>query len=216
MAGFDRENLFCDNYDFRGVQPVIPQVNTEGQLPIGTGASPAIEVGVITSPDGSITVGYSNPNITLQVAASDDAVLTLTGDDATARSPTGGNIDILGLSGSKTSSDTSTIIVKSPPYADTTATTILLNSGNFATAAGAYVLPASAGLADGDLCEIVCITTGIVVTANTGQVIFMGNDSTSTAGTATNSAKSDVLVMRYRSTDSSWYCTSVIGVWVLS
>lgn len=70
MSGFDNETMYANNYDFRGVQPVIPQVTTAGQLPIGTGASPAIEVGSLTSPDGSITIGYSAPNITLQAAAS--------------------------------------------------------------------------------------------------------------------------------------------------
>lgn len=65
MAGFDNETLYADNYDFRGVQPVIPQVTAVGQLPIGTGGSPAIKVGTITS--STLTVGYSNPNITLEV-----------------------------------------------------------------------------------------------------------------------------------------------------
>lgn len=214
MAGFDRENLFCDNYDFRGVQPVIPQVNTEGQLPIGTGASPAIEVGVITSPDESITVGYSNPNITLQVAASDDAILTLTGDTGGALSPTAGNMNILGGPGVTVTGSGSTLTVNSVVYTDQTSSTLAVDSGTFATAAGAYTLPAAP--IDGELVEIVCITTGIVVTANTGQEIQIAGDVTSTAGTATNSAKGDVLCLRYRSTDTAWYATSALGVWTLA
>lgn len=66
MSGFDNEVMNAINWDFRGAVPVQAQATMEGQLPIGTGASPAIEVGGLTSPDGSITIGYSNPDITLQ------------------------------------------------------------------------------------------------------------------------------------------------------
>lgn len=65
MAGFDNEVLFADNWDFRGSSPVVAQVSSAGQLPIGTGGSPAIKVGTITSPDSSITVSYSDPDITI-------------------------------------------------------------------------------------------------------------------------------------------------------
>lgn len=45
-----------------------------GKLPIGTGASPAIEVGSITSPLGTLTIGYANPNITIDLAGGGLAV----------------------------------------------------------------------------------------------------------------------------------------------
>lgn len=186
---------------------------TNGQLIIGsTGVAPALAT--IASADGSITITNGAGTIDLAVAAADDAILTLTGDTGGALSPTAGNISILGGPGITVTGSGSTLTVNSVVYTDQTATTLAVDSGTFATAAGAYVLPASP--AQGDLVEIVCLTTGIVVTANTGQVIFMGNDSSSTAGTATNSAKADSLSMRYRSADSSWYCTSVVGVWSLS
>lgn len=323
MAGFDNDVMWADNYDFRGVDPPAAQVTASGQLPIGTGASPAISVGLITSPLGTLSIGYSNPNITIDLvggtvgvdsfstdlggpvfpdgfgnvavtggqvfssgtlpntlrlaveatsntflygqgnnvamaelgpltngqliigstgaapvagslASSDSSITitggagtinlvvaggttvgkTITGDSGGALAPTAGNWNVLGLSGSKTSGSGSTLTVKSPPYADSTATTLTVNSGTFATAAGAYVLPAAPAV--GDLCEIVCITAGIVVTANTGQEIQLGAAVSSTAGTATNSAKGDVLCLRYRSTDTAWYATSSVGVWVLA
>lgn len=139
---------------------------------------------------------------------------TITGNDATVLSPSSGNWNIYGASGSKTSGSGSTLTVKSPPYADSTAATLTVNSGTFATAAGAYTLPAAPLV--GDLVEVICITTGIVVTANAGQTVFLANDSTSVGGTLTNSAKSDVLCLRYRATDTSWYCTSSMGVWTLA
>lgn len=70
MSGFDNETMNAINWDFRGVQPVIPQVTMEGQLPVGTGSDPAILVGTITSPDGSLTIGYDSPNITAEVNTS--------------------------------------------------------------------------------------------------------------------------------------------------
>ena len=139
---------------------------------------------------------------------------TITGDSGGALSPVANNWNILGLSGSKTSGSGATLTVKSPPYADSTAATLTVNSGTFATAAGAYTLPAAP--ADGDLCEIVCITTGIVVTGNTGQEIQLGAAVSSSAGTATNTSKGDVLCLRYRSTDTAWYATSAVGVWTLA
>lgn len=139
---------------------------------------------------------------------------TITGDTGGALSPTGGNWNILGGPGVTTTGSGSTLTINSVVYTDQTATTLVVDSGTWATAAGAYVLPAAP--TNGELCEIVCITTGIIVTANTGQTIQIGGDVTSTAGTATNSAKGDSLWLRYRDTDAAWYSLATTGVWVLA
>lgn len=139
---------------------------------------------------------------------------TITGDTGGALSPVANNWNILGGPGVTTTGSGATLTINSVVYTDQTATTLTSDSGTYATAAGAYVLPASP--ANGELVEIVCITTGIVVTANTGQEIQIAGDVTSTAGTATNSAKGDALVLRYRSTDTAWYATSSMGVWSLA
>jgi len=102
MSGFDNETVYANNWDFRGVQPVLPQVTVAGQLPIGTGGSPAILVGEITSPGGTITVGYSSPNITLDLAGGSTAIDSVTVDNSSPPGtnpvlPTaGGNITITG------------------------------------------------------------------------------------------------------------------------
>lgn len=186
---------------------------TNGQLVIGsTGAVPV--AATPTSSDGSITITGGAGTLDLVVAAADDAILTLTGDTGGALSPTAGNINILGGPGVTVTGSGSTLTVNAVVYTDQTATTLTSDSGTFATAAGAYTLPASPTI--GEIVEIVCITSGIVVTANTGQEIQIGGDVTSTAGTATNSAKGDALVLRYRDTDTAWYAISVVGVWSLA
>lgn len=83
MPGFDNNTVYADNYDFRGVQPVLPQVSVAGQLPVGTGASPAILVGAITSPLGTLTVGYSSPNITLDLVGGSTAIDSVVVDTTT-------------------------------------------------------------------------------------------------------------------------------------
>jgi len=114
MSGFDNEVLYADNYDFRGQVPVVAQVTAEGQLPIGTGASPAIEVGVLTSPDSSITIGYSNPDITLQAG---DAVATTYQAQTGSATPSGNILNVYGIQETSTRASGNTVNVFSPRVA---------------------------------------------------------------------------------------------------
>jgi hypothetical protein len=58
MAGFDNDIMFANNVDFRGVEPVVGQVTTNGQLLIGSTASPNIRVNVPTiNANGNIQTG---------------------------------------------------------------------------------------------------------------------------------------------------------------
>lgn len=114
MSGFDNEVLFANNYDFRGVVPVVAQVTAEGQLPIGTGASPAIEVGVLTSPDSSITIGYSNPDITIQAG---DAVATTYQAQTGSATPSGNILNVYGIQETSTRASGNTVNVFSPRVA---------------------------------------------------------------------------------------------------
>lgn len=77
MAGFDNDTMYASNVDFSGGNPVTGKVTTNGQILVGSTIAPNIKVGTITSPDGSITVGYSDPNITL-VASSNKPDLWVT------------------------------------------------------------------------------------------------------------------------------------------
>lgn len=143
---------------------------------------------------------------------------TITGDSGGALSPTAGNWNIFGLSGSKTSGTGSTLTIKSPPFSQVGASaTSSLNTGEFVTAAVTRTLPASAGLADGDLFIYVCTTAGaLVIQSVTAQKIRIGSLITGAAGTATSTAIGDSLTLRFNATDGFFYAVSVVGTWLIS
>lgn len=310
MAGFENQVLLCTNVNFdqAAAKPHLGIINSAGKFPIGTGntfPTPEILGGSLTSPTGTITIGYISPNITIDltggfnaiekvalqtgispvvplggiltfngatvaagtnpvrtdgtgvntmalevqisqaIAATDATKIglsnfdsarftvdangfvsvngsglgeTITGDSGGALNPSSGNWNILGRSGSKTSGSGSTLTVKSPPYADAgSSTTSTLNSGSFVTAAITLTLPASAGLADGDLFEYVCITAGaLIIQAVSAQKIRIGTLISSAAGTATSTNIGDSVSLRFRATDGFFYATSIIGTWLIA
>lgn len=143
---------------------------------------------------------------------------TITGDSGGALSPTAGNWNIFGRSGSKTSGSGSTLTVNSPPFSQVGGSgTSVLNSGEFVTATATRTLPATAGLLDGDLVIFFCTTANVLtVTANTGQTIRIGTLVSSSAGTAASTAIGDSLTLRFDATAVSWRAVSVIGTWVVA
>lgn len=172
------------------------------------------DAGLLSANDTQFSVD-ANGYLSLAGSGGGAPILKLQADDSNTATPTAvGIITIAGGPGITTTATGNTLTVNSVVYSNQTATTLTADSGTWATAAGAYTLPAAP--ANGEIVEIVCITTGIVVTANTGQEIQIGGDVTSTAGTATNSAKGDALVLRYRNTDTAWYAISAVGVWTLA
>jgi hypothetical protein len=310
MASWENDVTVCKNINFDGTSPKphLGIINAAGKFPIGTGNTypiPEILAGKLTSPLGTISIGYSSPNITLDlvggasaiekinlqtgvspiipiggliafngvvvaagtnpvrtdgtagntmalevqisqaIAATDATKIglsnfdsarftvdangfvsvngtgigeTITGDSGGALSPTSGNWNIFGRSGSKTSGAASTLTIKSPPYADQAgSTTVTLNSGSFVTAAITFTLPVSAGLADGDLFEFVCTTAGALIIQSVGaQQIRIGSLISSAAGTVTSTSIGDSLTLRFRATDGFFYATSVIGTWLMA
>lgn len=216
MAGFRNDVMFATNVDFTGSVSVSPQVTSDGQLLIGSTVAPNIRVGSLTSSNGSLTITVGAG--TIDLTTSGGAVgSTITGDSGGALSPTAGNWNILGRSGSKTAGSGSTLTVRSPPYADQGgSTTVTLNSGNFATAAITLTTPATAGLADGDALEFVATNGVLVVQLAATQVAHIGSVATSVAGTLTSTATGDALILRYQASTNDWWATSVIGVWVVA
>jgi len=64
MPGFDNDVVFCSNVDFRGVDPIVGQVTTDGQLLIGSTVAPNIRVATLT-PGTNIGITNGAGSITL-------------------------------------------------------------------------------------------------------------------------------------------------------
>lgn len=76
MPGFDTGSvMYALNVDFTGnsLTSGTAQVVSNGQLLIGSTALPNIQVGTITSPLGTLAIGYSAPNITIDTTGGQSA-----------------------------------------------------------------------------------------------------------------------------------------------
>ncbi len=140
---------------------------------------------------------------------------TITGDSGGALSPTANNWNILGGPGVTTTGSGSTLTINSVVFTDTTATTLVVDNGYFATAAGTYVLPAAP--AQGEVVIIVCDTAGaVVVDAPSTHLIRLSSSITSAGGTLTSTAIGDSLTLRYRAATTTWIAVSSIGNWTVA
>lgn len=142
------------------------------------------------------------------------AAQTITGDSGGPLSPTTGNWNIIGGPGVTTSGSGSTLTINSVVFTDQgISTSVTSNSGSFATAAITLTLPAAP--AQGEVCEFVATSAAVlVVDAPSTHLIRIANAITSAGGTASSSGLAgDSLSLRYRASDTTWYATSVIGVW---
>ena len=177
-------------------------------------ATDATKIGLCNFDSARFSVD-ANGFVTLNRAG---AAETITGDSGVALNPTAGNWNILGLSGSKTSGSSSTLTIKSPPFSQIGSTaTSALNTGEFVTASVTRTLPASAGLADGDLFIYVCTTANaLIIQSVTAQKIRIGSQITAAAGSATSTAIGDAISLRFNATDGFFYAVSVVGNWSLS
>lgn len=101
MAGFSNETMYANNVNFSGAK--TPAVTADGQLLIGSTASPNIRVGTLSSVDGSLTISNGSGTISLSVAGGTTVGKTITGDSGGSLPPLGGNWNLLG-SGSITTS----------------------------------------------------------------------------------------------------------------
>jgi hypothetical protein len=144
-------------------------------------------------------------------------IATAIGTDSGVATPIAGVFNIFGGPGITTLASANDIYINSVTYTE--------QVGNFGANSdeGYWIsngvtatLPATGGLVDGATVEIVCVASPVVVQAGVGQRIFIGNQVSSVAGTASNSADGDVLVLRFRTSGPDWYAVSSIGNWVLA
>lgn len=99
MGGFssitgDESIMNADNASFDGTER-SGKMTTNGELWIGSTASPHVKKGTITSPNLTVTVGYSSPNLTLKAGG---AVATTYTTDSGIATPSGNNLNIFGTS----------------------------------------------------------------------------------------------------------------------
>jgi hypothetical protein len=94
MAGFTNDIMNADNVNFTGANRSVGTVTTDGQLMIGSTVSPNIKIGSITS--SSLSVGYSDPNITINTPSGGAPIEKITGNSGGAQSPSSGNFNIIG------------------------------------------------------------------------------------------------------------------------
>lgn len=153
------------------------------------------------------------------VTAAGSLATTYTGDSgASPAVPSAGNLNIVGLAGSQTSTSGSTVTIKSPPFSQIgSSATSAKNTGEFVTAAVTRTLPASAGLIDGDLFIYVCTSaSALIIQSVTAQKIRIGSLISTAAGTATSTAIGDSVTLRFNATDGFFYAVSSVGTWVLA
>lgn len=93
---------------------------------------------------------------------------------------------------------------------------LAISTGYNATAAGVYTLPA--GTTNGETIEIIdYIGGGVVVTAQGGDLIRVGNTDSSVNGTATSTQMGDALRLIFRAVGQTWTSApSAAGVWILA
>lgn len=115
-----------------------------------------------------------------------------------------------------------------PHWADTSVTSFpwtdkaadynaLASNGYFVTALANGTLPAAPNQGD----TIIFMNAGagasnMVITANAGQTIFVGNASSTVAGTATSNASGDSFTLVYQAAATAWYAYAVQGTFTLA
>lgn len=183
---------------------------TNGQVIIGSsGAAPAFAT--ITSSGGTISFSVGPNSLNMEAGAT--VPTTFTADSGSA-APAANNLNILGGPGVTTSASGSTLTINSVVFTDQGGSgSVTSDSGSFVTGAFTMTLPATP--AQGEVCEFVATSAAaLVVDAPSTHLIRIGNAVSSAGGTATSgSLAGDALVLRYRSSDTTWYATSVIGNW---
>jgi hypothetical protein len=196
MAGFDNDTVYANNVDFSGGFPVVGKITTDGQLLIGSTATPHIRVNTLTAGPG-VTITNGSGSITIGLAGGAAAIEKINVQTGTSPiTPTGGVITVNGATVAAgthpvrtdgTASDTFAIEVQiSQAIASTDATKIGLcnfNSTFFTVDSNGFVSASGTGILEtltGNSGTATPSSNNInVVTAN-ATVKFVGASSTVT------------------------------------
>jgi hypothetical protein len=225
MSGFENDVVFAKNADFtQADNQTVSEANglaTNGQLWIGTTALNAggthINVGTITSPGGSVTIGYSSPNITLTAGAS---VPTTFNANTGSAVPAANILTVIGGTGINTSGSGSTLTINAVGTGMTwsvitaASQAMSVNNGYIANRAGtvAFTLPTTSAV--GDMIEVTGINTatGWSIGYTTNQQIFYGTSSaTITTGTLASTNIRDSVRLVCVVANLGWNVLSSVG-----
>ena len=130
------------------------------------------------------------------------------------------NINVLGAGGTSTAGAGNTVTITTVAtvftWTDENANfTAAVNSGYFCTAALTALLPAAPTQGQQVILEI-DTASAVIVQANAGQFIRMGENISSVAGSATSTRRGDTLNLVYRSSTQTWNSVSTEGTWTLA
>lgn len=206
MAGFENDVVFAKNADFtRADNQDVVEANgliTNGQLWVGSTALNAggthINVGSLTSPSGTVGIGYATPDITLTTGPTLATTYTENSGSAT---PSGQNLNVLGNNNADngfatwTTGSGSTVNTISHGVAKWVVHPTA-NVGTHTTIASAITSAVSGEtifITPGTYTENLTLKAGVNLTAfecdssfnGTGKVIISGTCTMTTAGTVT-------------------------------
>jgi hypothetical protein len=99
---------------------------------------------------------------------------------------------------------------------EATSFTAAKNNGYFVTATATATLPASPSQGDGISFAVDSASGILTITANTGQTIQIGKAKSAAAGTAASNFNGDSVTLVYRTSDTNWIATSVLGTWTVT
>jgi len=205
MAGFDNDVMYCTGIDTRGTTPIRNQVTLDGQLLIGSTATPHIKVGTLSSSDSTITITNGSGTIDLKANGS-AVVLTIDADTGTA-TPSSGVINLLGSDTITTTASGNTVTISGGllTWSDTSGTvTALSDHGYFITGACTSTLPASP--VQGDVVAYIVDTASVLTIQAAGsQQIRIGNVVSAAGGTCVSTARGDAVTLVYRASDTTWF-----------
>lgn len=210
MAGFDNDVMYAKNADFtQADNQNVSESNglfTNGQIWIGATSvnigGTHVNVGTITSPLGTLSIGYSSPNITLDVIGGSVAIdsITVNSNNAPGTNPVlpnaSGNINIQGIGETTTVSNA---LNSFGIYEPRTAKYIVDPTQYYGThqTIQAAITAASSGetifIRPGTYTENLTLKAGVMLTAfdsdgslnGTGNVIISGTCTMTTAGSVT-------------------------------
>ncbi len=203
MAGIDNEVLYGSNVDFRGVEPVIGQVTADGQLLIGSTASPNIRVGNLTSLGGTLTITNGAGTINLETTGgmAADSFPTNSG----TATPAAGVLNVLGTGAMSTSGSGNTVTI-----AVATATTSVLGVTQLATQAQSEfnTYGTTQVLQSGEIAHMLAKPAPIgVTTPNSGAFTTLSSNAGQTFSNALDtfpSGTASVLSDGYSSENQAW------------